>query len=115
MDPMFLEWLCAREVCRRCGFSPDEIFFVCYGQGTPTDPRPGIALEIQRGGRTFVWTIGQVDLTANEVPEAFKRASKAWNAGEIGDEEFFASNAFRQAIPFMEALQRKGFAITAPN
>lgn len=119
MDPAIKEWLCAREVCRRLGFTPDEIFFavqaggIVVEEGIPFDfgDQPVIAVELHRGDRTFVWTIGPVQLAVDAIQPAFEAASAAWNAGNLSDADFFASKAFSVAVPLVVALQAKGFEV----
>ena len=119
MNPVIKEWLFARELVRRIGFTPDEIFFACFPSGRTirddviTDhPHPVIGLELKRGDLTFRWMIGPVAMPADEIRRDYEAAVEAWNAGLVpSQEEFRASNAYRQAIPLMVALKDKGFVL----
>jgi hypothetical protein len=123
MNPMLLEWCFAREVVRRLGFTPDEIFFGCAPNGIVVEngksrhfKQPVIAVELRRGGLTFIWTIGPIDLPVEEIQPAFEAACAAWNAGDVASmDDFKKSRPFLQAVPLMLALQRKGFAIRSPG
>lgn len=124
MNPMLLEWCFAREVCRRIGFTADEIFFSCSPTGVVCEPDgtllyfngPVIALVLRRGDLTFTWTIGPIDLPADQVEEAYERACEVWNEGHAANiAEFRESRPFQQAVPLMLALQRKGFSLRQPE
>ncbi len=124
MNPTLLDWLFAREVLRRLGFTPEELFFACYPSGVivedgvPVDlGAPIVSIEIRRGQLRFKWTIGTIDMTEAQIEAAFTAACHAWNAGDgpFSHAEFLASRPFQQAIPLMHALAAKGFTIKNPD
>lgn len=123
ISPIMLEWLFAREVVRRLGFAPDEIFFVVNDTGRVQEGdrvvdlgMPVIGLQLVRGGLTFLWSIGGINLAPDRVHAAYERACALWNAGEIdvNHGDFLASRPARQAIRVMMALQAKGFRLGSP-
>lgn len=120
MNPTLLHWLYAREMLRRLGFLPEEIFFTVSPSGRLLDVNLGIidlnypiiAVEIRRGDLRFVWTIGTIEMPADQIEAAYQAACSAWNHGGVAtDEEFFASEPMRQAVPLLMALRAKGFVI----
>lgn len=120
MHETIREWLCAREVLRRLGFSADELFFSVYTSGQAIEggrvidvDMPFITLEIVRPDKKFTWTIGAVKGTRDEIQAVYEAACEAWNnGGGPSHAEFIASRPVRQATNLIGALRRKGFAIT---
>jgi hypothetical protein len=127
MHPVMLDWCYAREVLRRLGFLPDEIYFAALPPGgTHVDPDgttnhypyPMIGVEIRRGAQKFLWTIGLVEVPFVELDQMYQDACAKWNAGDpcIGGElAFRRSRPALQTAPLMVALRAKGFEIGGPN
>jgi hypothetical protein len=125
MNPTLREWMFAREVVRRLGFSPEEIFFAVYPSGILVDDagiahdlkRPVIGLELRRGELTFKWTISPIDMAADEIQAAYEAACNAWNDGgyPMAREEFITSRPYQMAVPLMQALMAKGFGLRNPD
>jgi hypothetical protein len=121
MNPRLLEWLFAREVARRLGFTPDELYFAVSPSGRVLDvatgmvseyQQPIIGLQICRDGITFGWTIGPIDLPLDKIQGAYEAACAAWNRGEIASHEaFLVSRPCRQAVQLMTALRAKGLRL----
>ncbi len=121
MNETLLEWLYAREMLRRLGFTPDEIFFVVYpsgrlvvdGAGPINMGAPIIALEVRRGSLVFKWTIGVMDVPAADIEPMFEQACDDWNAGRLDDHQaFLRSKVMAQSVDLLVALRSKGFVLT---
>jgi hypothetical protein len=121
-DPAIQEWLYAREVMRRLGFTPDELFFVvstsgkvkCADSGVISDHGgPIIALVLRTQGREFSWTIAATKLTAGEIETAYRKACDEWNSAEVDldaeDSTFRASHPYAMRMELLMALRAKGF------
>lgn len=124
ISPVLLDWLFAREVVRRLGFAPEEVFFVVNPSGRVQEGdrvidigMPVIGLQIVRGELTFMWTIGGLDLPPDRIQAAYERACAAWNADCLGfsQGDFLSSRPARQSMELMVALQAKGFRLGGPN
>lgn len=122
IDPTLQEWLYAREIMRRLGFTPDELFFVVSTSGKVLDRSTGvvtdhggpiIGLVVRAQGKEFTWTIGATKLPIREIEPAFMKACETWNAASMGidadDSAFRASRAYAQRIDLVEALRARGF------
>lgn len=126
IDPTIREWLYAREMMRRLGFAPDEIFFVVNPPGKQiiengillyTD-KVFIVLRVQSQGLDFNWTIGPTDVPDSQIESHFERAINAWNSADNSPELDFAftsSRPFSQAVGLMNALHAKGFVLRRWN
>lgn len=123
IDPTIMDWLFAREVCRRLGFTPDEIFFACYPSGCIQDGNkviqcdgPIVGLELRRGDLEFRWTIGVCKLAADRVHPEYERAVALWNSDAIGFShgDFLSSRPARMSMQLMVALTDKGFSFRTP-
>lgn len=116
MNPTIKEWLFAREVLRRIGFEPDELYFSFASSGIVQMPdgtthdlgMPVIGLEVRRGERRFVWTIGGCDMPPDAIQAAYEAACEVWNRGEIPLAEFTSSKAFGQGVRVMMELYKRG-------
>jgi hypothetical protein len=127
MNPVMLEWCYAREVLRRLGFSPDEIYFAALPPGgTHVDPdgthhyyeHPLIGVEVKRGGLKFLWTIGVVEVPFAELEAMYRDACERFNAGDpvFGGELVFLSSYPAQVTrELVAALRAKGFDVQGPN
>lgn len=125
IDPTIREWLFAREVMRRIGFAPDEIFFAVHPVGKMIENgvhvnynKPTIVLRVEAQGLEFNWTIGPTEVPNEQLESCFERACDDWNNGCNGpeiDQAFKSSKPFRQAIPVMQAMVTKGFVIRKWN
>lgn len=119
MDPILLEWAFAREVMRRLGFLPEDLFFgihnaegiILNGELIEVD-KAVVSLVLRAQDKSFTWIIGTTDLTPAQGREAYEELCAAWNAdGEWNMEDFRASEAYRQRIALIGALQSRGFII----
>lgn len=121
-DPMIRDWMFAREMVRRLGFVPDEIYMEVSPSGVVKNEQTGetrdmggpiIALTLKRGGLRFAWTIGPTALPVAEIQPAFEAACAAWNnyKGDGPVEEFLASRPMRMATHLIVALRDKGFEL----
>ena len=121
LDLTLREWLYAREMLRRLGFSADDLFFAVAPDGkvaTPGQPTtpgvPVIGLELRAQGKTFRWTIGPTTVPLADLEAAYRAACTLWNAGtdaEMLEAEFYSSRSMRQKVDLLMALQEKGFVL----
>lgn len=102
------EFLAAREMMRKLGFTADELTFVISGQTCPYT----IGLLLRAQGLEFIWTLGQAD-NADDAQLAYVAASKRWNDGS--DEEnrrvLLGSQAWTKRVELCTALMTKGFLL----
>ena len=123
IDPTLREWCFAREMLRRIGFTPDEIFFGVREAGEPitengvtyTCEHPMAMLQLQTQGKTFNWTIGPVVMSRDQIEIEYQKVCARWNAGDeeaFSMEHFFASRPFAMRIELVTQLYAKGFAFT---
>lgn len=124
IDPAVMDFLMAREVCRRLGFTPDEIFMAIYPSGQVVHEgqvvhleKPLIVLEIRRGALEFKWTLDTTELPPERIEAEYERAAIAWNSGalDVSQGDFLASEPARQSMQLMVALQNKGFELRPPQ
>lgn len=121
IDPTIRDWLYAREIMRRLGFGPDEIFFAVHPLGWMIENgkeikhnKPVIVCRVQAQGLEFNWDIGITEVPDNQIEEAFEKACEIWNTTPDGperDRAFKSSMPFRSAIPMMGAMKNKGFVL----
>lgn len=121
VDPTIRDWLYAREMLRRLGFSPDELFFAVAPNGNVSTPPelpilgvPVIVLELHAQGRQFRWTIGQTAVPLADLEAAYKAACELWNSGSDAasfDAEFRASDPMQQKVALVATLREKGFVL----
>jgi len=121
VDPTIREWLYAREVLRRLGFSPDELFFAVVPDGkivTPGQPMtpgvPVVVLELRAQGKQFRWTIGPTAVPLADLEAAYEGACALWNSGSDAasfDAEFGSSQPMRQKVHLLATLREKGFVL----
>lgn len=127
-DPIIQEWLYAREVMRRLGFTPDELFFVVSTSGKILDRDTGvvtdhggpiIALVLRAQGKEFSWTIGATKLLAREIESAYRKACDDWNGAPVDlpaqDAAFRSSKSYEMAMDLMLALKSRGFSFVEPS
>lgn len=129
-DPAIQEWLYAREVMRRLGFTPDELFFVvstsgkvkCSDSGVISDHGgPIIALVLRAQGREFSWTIAATKLPAGEIEEFYRKAVDDWNRAAFDidlkrlDSDWRASRPYAMRLELAAALHAKGFLFGIPS
>jgi hypothetical protein len=114
------EWLFAREAMRRLGFQPDELFFAYEPTGRVISSdgdvknygKPVIALILKAQGLQFVWTIGAVDLPADEIKQAWFDAADLWNNSpdnDWRDAGWLKSEACQRSVQLIAMLLAKGF------
>lgn len=122
IDPTIQEWLYAREMMRRLGFTPEELFFEVYTSGQAQDPKTGviidlggpvIALLVRRAEITFTWTIGATYMAVSKIQGAYEAAVEEWNSDgyHFDLEAFRASRSMSRATELMIALKAKGFRL----
>jgi len=111
MDPIVLEWAYAREVMRRLGFLPDELFFAIHK--TRADETL-VSLILRTQDKIFTWTIGTTKLSSADARATYEELCASWNEGEGWSlEGFQASEAYRQKIALISALQGRGFRLNS--
>jgi len=127
MHPVMLDWCYAREVLRRLGFLPDELYFVALpAGGTHVDPdgshnhypHPMIGVEIRRGAQKFLWPIGLVEVPVAELEQMYEDACAKWNAGDPvfgGEIVFLSSHPAQVTRELVAALRAKSFDVQGPN
>ncbi len=119
VDPTVREWLFAREMLRRLGFSPDELFLAVHPTGKFLDEggrrrdlgRPTLFLRVEAQGRQWTWTIGPTDLPVDKIRDHFEAASVLWNAGGFEPDGLLRSAVFAQKVELVSELQSKGFRL----
>jgi hypothetical protein len=121
VDPTIREWLYAREMLRRLGFSPDDLFFAVAPSGNVltlgqpmTIGTPVITLELRAQGKTFEWTIGPTAVPLAKLEAAYRDACALWNAGSdaaVFDAEFRSSRPMQRKVGLGAALREKGFEL----
>lgn len=115
--PLIKEWMFARDILRRLGFQPEDLFFLV--QKNPHGAGIEIMLVLKAQDRQFNWGIG---IVPDELPhdhatwEVFyeQQMIPAWNNKDATiwrDEEFFASKAFACRIAVANAIMSKGFRV----
>jgi hypothetical protein len=114
LDPTIRDWCYAREMLRRLGFTPDELFFAFQAAGKIVEngverffTKPTVFLRLATDGKEFTWTIGPVEIPADKVEEQYRRACDLWNEG-LPVRLFFASRPFAVRWQLLEALAAKG-------
>lgn len=123
-DPTIREWMYAREMLRRLGFTPDELYFEVAPSGVVVNTVTGekkdlggpiISLTILRGQQRFAWTIGATALPLATIEDAYRNACELWNrhdANEWSLAEFRASRPMREAASLITVLREKGFDLS---
>lgn len=121
VDPTIMNWLYAREVMRRIGFTPDEIHLevgtpdkLIDGNGDIVDNptrAPVVQVLVKRGELAFRWTMGTTAVAYDQLQAHFEMAANAWNENSLGttDLDFLMSMPMRQSVALLRALQSKGF------
>jgi hypothetical protein len=128
IDPTLQEWLYAREIMRRLGFTPDELFFVVSTSGKVLDRSTGvvtdhggpiIGLEVRAQDKEFSWTIGATKLPIREIEPAFMKMCDAWNERTVDvdaeDGALKASHSFAQRLDLLATLRARGFSFQETN
>lgn len=122
-DPTIRDWMYAREMLRRLGFTPDELYFEVAPSGVVVNTVTGekkdlggpiISLTILRGEQRFAWTIGATALPLATIEDAYRNACERWNlhTSEWSLAEFRASRPMREATNLIVALREKGFDLS---
>lgn len=125
IDPTLREWLFAREMMRRLGFSADDLFFVVHSKGGVIFDdagreveihKPFLSLVLKAQGKEFHWTIGPTDIPDHAIMKAYEEVCEVWNSGppELFD-GFLNSRVFRQKVQLVTALHEKGFVVRQWN
>lgn len=118
LDPSMREWLFAREVMRRLGFSADDLYFACQPAGRVIEQgvafeleKPVILLSLKAQGKQFTWTIGTVDIPVDKIEQAYIDACELWNYPDTSwrDPLWIQSIAFQRKIELVTMLKSKGF------
>lgn len=119
------EWLYAREVVRRLGIQPEEIYFEIYPSGEAEDSTgavtvygsPLVSLLIRRQDLTFRWVIGATTIALDKIQEAYEAACDEWNdpSKAWSVERFRSSKAMENAMHLAKALLDKGFVLGVYN
>lgn len=123
IDPTIRDWMYAREMCRRLGFTPDELYFEVSSSGVVVNTVTGeerdlggpvVSLTILRGDKRFGWTIGATALPVHTIEDAYRRACELWNQhdSQWSLAEFRESRPMREAVNLIGALQSKGFDLS---
>lgn len=105
MCPIVFEWVYAREVLRRLGFLPDELFFSVSNSSV-------ISLVLKTQNKDFIWTIGVSKLPPDALVKMYEELCETLNSGGEWDVV-----AFHASLPYLlteavsEALQDKGFIL----
>ena len=93
LNPTIRTWLYAREVMRRLGFTADELIFainpsgrVSHGDAETDYGQPVIFVRLEAQGKMFNWTIGPIDLPAEEIEPAMKVSCDVWNTLDYSEE-----------------------------
>lgn len=118
VDPTIREWLFAREMLRRLGFSSDELFMAVHptgkvlldGQRHDLD-KPTLFLRVEAQGKQWSWTIGPTDLPVEQIQDHFEAAAAFWNAGGFAPDSLSRSAVFAQKVDLVQALYAKGFRL----
>lgn len=117
IDPAIREWCHAREVVRRFGFTPEEIYF---GFGVNDAGAPVLLLAIIAQGKRFNWTLSAAAIAVDELEAAYRTACDAINTMPKA-EEAHEMEAFRRSKPFEAAtgllveLRLAGFRLREPS
>lgn len=125
--PVIQDWLFAREMLRRLGFSPDELFFVVSASGKIVDRASGlvtvaggpvIGLTLRAQDKEFNWTIGATELALADIEAAYAKACDEWNGSNPdldGDlKALRESRPFQERIGLAAALVERGFTFRRP-
>lgn len=109
--PVIKEWIFARDILRRTGFQPEDIYFLAQ----PKTPGSEIFVVLKTQERQFNWCIG---IIANATPVELERfygetLIGAWRNGTSlwKDDEFFASESFGNRVNVLSVLLANGFHI----
>ncbi len=126
LDPTLREWLFAREMMRRLGFSADDLYFIVTppgkklieDDGNIVDlPKPLLSLQLRYKSREFNWIIGLTDIPDRDILKVYEQACDFWNNAEREDctKEFHKSKVYEMRYQLLLALRNKGFSIQEPN
>lgn len=119
MDPGLREWLFAREMMRKLGFQPDEIFIAVQekcrvienGEAFVSE-QPLISLILKSQGREFSWSVALSELPAEKLQQAYEEACEFWNNDpddDWRDAGLQASVVFQRRILLVQRLTTLGF------
>ena len=115
--PPFVEALCVHEALARLGFSLEKVFFMANNAFPPMGSRaPECAVVLLDRGLQFMVTVGHIpgrpraDIEAQWTQFATLASQGAFEDGF--HEVFAASNVARNALPFIMALNERGFEVS---
>jgi hypothetical protein len=118
--PLIKEWMFARDILRRLGFQPEDLFFLVQKSPLGGDGIE-VMLVLKTQDRQFNWGIGiapdeQLFDHAHWVAFYEQQLIPAWNDKAAAatlwkDEEFFASKAFSDRIAVVNAIMAKGIHV----
>lgn len=123
IHPTFQEALGTHEAFRRCGFSPDDIFWhlnpdPSYPAGTDTFGKPGtreMFVVLKTQGKDFSVNVGKVRMSHEEWEVAWKAVCTAVLERKVSDSDFQvmweSSMAYRDKVGFVLAIGAKGIEI----
>ena len=125
LDPTLREWLFAREMMRRLGFSADDLYLIIdppgrkfLEDGTPVVlKRPLITLQLRHQGKQFNWTVGPTDVPDSELIKTYEEMCEFWNNSSREEcmKEYQKSEAYKMRHQLLHALAKKGIWVQEPN
>jgi len=123
IHPTFREALGIHEGFRRCGFSPDDIFWSLnpdpsYPAGTVTFGKPGtreMLVVLKTQGKEFAVTVGKVRMTHEEWEVSWKAVCVAVLERKVSEDDlrivWESCMAYRDKVGFVVAISSKGIEV----